>query len=346
MKRFKLKNLDKHSEHVILTLEPENQQDNIDFTPGQYIAIGFENGRRYSPMRCFSIASSPYEGNIQIAMRATGAYTRKLTRLIKDSTLLIQGPFGEFTVKPECKNIVMLAAGVGITPFMSIIKQLTRDASPTNIYLIYASRHNNDVPFLDELKKLSASNPRLKVLHIVDKGQNNPAENIFIGRIDENLINRITNGSYGGRQWMLCGPPKFMSDITKILKNNAVDDSHIQSESFQQGSIFEQGATYKSAINTYAITFLVLVVGIVGVALKDLSHYFEKISKSQAPSIQPVNTPATQNSPANYQSDDEQENRGGDDNYNQNSNYSQYSAPATTTQTTTQTYQAPSTKVS
>lgn len=342
MKHFILKNLDKHSEHVILTLGPKTQRDKIDFTPGQYIAIGFEKRQQQSPMRCFSMASSPYESNIQIAMRASGAYTKKLTSLAEGNNLLVQGPFGEFTIRPEAKNIFMVAAGVGITPFMSILKQLTKDAAPINITLIYASRNNNDIPFFDELKRLSSINPRLRVLHIVTKGQNNPKENIFIGRVNQELLNRITNSSYVGRHWMLCGPPKFMTDITKILKSNSVEDKHIQSESFQQGSILEQGATYKSAINTYAVAFIVLIVGIVGVAIKDVNRYLEKISKTQTPALQPT-TPIAPSSPKNYSSDDEQENRG-DDNY-QNNNANQYSTPATT-QTTTQTYQAPRTSVS
>ena len=338
MKKYILQSINQYPEHMVLTLRPSSGNDEINFKAGQYLAMSFESGSKPSPMRCFSIVSSPAESNIRLGMRSSGVYTKKLAHLKPGTNIYLQGPFGEFTVKQSTQDVVMMAAGIGITPFISILKDLTETNAPINAYLIYSSRNNQNIPFYDELTQLSAKNPRIKVLYTSENGQKNTNAKIYTGKVNKELLDKLTNNRYDGREWMICGPAKYMSSITKILQDNGVRDKNINSEAFQQGSIFESGVTYQSAIYTYVLTILTLAFGIGAVALKDVNHYFEKIQKTSAPSQAtptPQNTnqeaPATTNS-QNYYNQPSQN--------TSNTDY-QSSAPSNN-----QTYQPPTSKVS
>jgi len=338
VKKYILQSINQYPEHMVLTLRPSSGNDEINFKAGQYLAMSFESGSKPSPMRCFSIVSSPAESNIRLGMRSSGVYTKKLAHLKPGTNIYLQGPFGEFTVKQSTQDVVMMAAGIGITPFISILKDLTETNAPINAYLIYSSRNNQNIPFYDELTQLSAKNPRIKVLYTSENGQKNTNAKIYTGKVNKELLDKLTNNRYDGREWMICGPAKYMSSITKILQDNGVRDKNINSEAFQQGSIFESGVTYQSAIYTYVLTILTLAFGIGAVALKDVNHYFEKIQKTSAPSQAtptPQNTnqeaPATTNS-QNYYNQPSQN--------TSNTDY-QSSAPSNN-----QTYQPPTSKVS
>ena len=338
MKKYSLQSINQYPEHMVLNLRPSSGNDEINFKAGQYLAMSFESGNKPSPMRCFSIVSSPAESNIRLGMRSSGVYTKKLAHLKPGTNIYLQGPFGEFTVKQSTQDVVMMAAGIGITPFISILKDLTQTNAPINAYLIYSSRNNQNIPFYDELTQLSAKNPRIKVLYTSENGQKNTNAKIYTGKVNKELLDKLTNNRYDGREWMICGPAKYMSSITKILQDNGVRDKNIHSEAFQQGSIFESGVTYQSAIYTYVLTILTLAFGIGAVALKDVNHYFEKIQKTSAPSQAtptPQNTnqeaPATTNS-QNYYNQPSQN--------TSNTDY-QSSAPSNN-----QTYQPPTSKVS
>lgn len=339
MKKYSLQSINQYPEHMVLTLRPSSGNDEINFKAGQYLAMSFESGNKPSPMRCFSIVSSPAESNIRLGMRSSGVYTKKLAHLKPGTNIYLQGPFGEFTVKQSTQDVVMMAAGIGITPFISILKDLTETNAPINAYLIYSSRNNQNIPFYDELTQLSAKNPRIKVLYTSENGQKNTNAKIYTGKVNKELLDKLTNNRYDGREWMICGPAKYMSSITKILQDNGVRDKNIHSEAFQQGSIFESGVTYQSAIYTYVLTILTLAFGIGAVALKDVNHYFEKIQNTP-PSTQsvpvPQNTSRDDSNAINSVNEDNQPSQTTSNNSTYQSN----------TPSNNQTYQPPTSKVS
>ena len=113
---------------LLLTLKKDEFSKPLLFQPGQYAAISYKKGRRQSVTRCFSIVSSPHDGNhIQFAMRTKGHYTKSLTKLLPGEEVTLRGPFGAFVVNPlRDQRIVMLAGGIGITPIISMLKYLDR----------------------------------------------------------------------------------------------------------------------------------------------------------------------------------------------------------------------------
>src|SRR3989344_9411957 len=117
------------------------------FTAGQNIDITL--GTMVKPL---SIAASPNEPVIRIAMRMTGSKFKKL--LQKAKTVRFDGPFGNFILPPSTrKKIIMLAGGIGITPIYSMIKYAYEKKLKYKINLFYKNSSIARAAFLEELKK-------------------------------------------------------------------------------------------------------------------------------------------------------------------------------------------------
>ena len=110
MSNYKLKDIKWMSQDsILLTLEPKSDKDKLDFYPGQYLTIGFRKFGRPSPVRCFSIVSSPNSNNLQLGIRVYGIFTKSLAHLKPGTNMFVQGPFGNFVIDEEQdKNIIML----------------------------------------------------------------------------------------------------------------------------------------------------------------------------------------------------------------------------------------------
>src|SRR5665213_1716250 len=110
----------------------------LSYEPGQYAAISFMHNNRPTPARCFSITSSPTEqGLLQFGIRVHGNFTKTaMQSLIPGSKVIIEGPFGNFVFNAERdRSALMLAGGIGITPFISMLRYAARLQLPNDILL-------------------------------------------------------------------------------------------------------------------------------------------------------------------------------------------------------------------
>src|SRR5512136_3111212 len=96
--------------------------------------------------RTFSIVAAPSEGVLTFATRLRDtAFKRVLRRMAPGAAIQVDGPFGSFNLhKNRDKPAVFLAGGIGITPFMSMIRDATRSADPRLLYLFYSNRRPED----------------------------------------------------------------------------------------------------------------------------------------------------------------------------------------------------------
>jgi ferredoxin-NADP reductase len=110
--------------------------------------------------RAFSIASAPQEDTLMVATRMRDtAFKRTLKGLPLGSTVKIEGPFGNLTLQNNAaKTAVLLAGGIGITPFRSIVFRAAREKLPHRIFLFLSNRRPEDAPFLEELQRLENDN--------------------------------------------------------------------------------------------------------------------------------------------------------------------------------------------
>lgn len=114
--------------------------------------------------RAFSIASAPHEDGLMFATRLRdSAFKRTLAAMTAGTVVRIDGPFGDLVLHNDPQRpAVLLAGGIGITPFQSIALRAAREKLPHPIFLFYSKRRPTDAPFLEELRGLEATNPNYR----------------------------------------------------------------------------------------------------------------------------------------------------------------------------------------
>lgn len=204
------------------------------FQPGQYATISFPDYRVLRGERSFSIASSamtPTE--LEFGVRIGGRYTQHLAHLVAGDRVTVRGPFGSFTLNPERdRSVVLIAGGIGVTPFLSMMRTAAAANWPTDIHLIYSVRSVADAAYLAELEQLQHTWPRLRVVYVVADGKI-PNDGRFVaGRLTTDIIAAVTGGQPLGRSYYLCGPPGFMTAVTNLILSFGIRRDGIRRERF------------------------------------------------------------------------------------------------------------------
>jgi ferredoxin-NADP reductase len=145
----------------------------------------------------------------------------------------LDAPYGSFTLHNDAeKPAVILAGGIGITPFYSIVKNATHNKLPHQIYLFYSNRRPEDTAFLAELTELAKENPNFHLIATMtemDKsGQKWEGET---GYIDANMVKKyvtdLTTPIY-----YLAGPASMVAAMRKLLTEMNVNEDNIRTEEF------------------------------------------------------------------------------------------------------------------
>ena len=261
---------------LVLLLEPVSPEDKFDFYGGQYAAFSFKRFGRRTPARCFSLASSPTDKVVRLAMRISGKFTRAATHLKPGDTVYLQGPYGNFVLDQDDTGIVMLACGIGITPFLSMIRLATSIKLNTPMTLVYSNRSAGSTPFYEELESLAANNPKFEVSFLASDGSNK--DKVRGGVIDETYIEKLTDFEYQGSTYMICGPSGFITKVHDMLVNRGVGRDKIITESFSQKTTNKEfeGFTLSPSKATYAVVTaaFLLIAGLV--SLIDLHSVVEQ----------------------------------------------------------------------
>ncbi len=197
---------------------------NFNFEAGQYIQVNVPKllySDTKGPARLFSIASSPNNKNkLSIAFRDSGSgFKRTLMELPIGSLVDIKGPFGCFTLpKNASLPFVFIAGGIGITPFLSMIRFVCEEKINYSITLLYANTSIEKAAYLKELEKLEKENPPFVL------------KNKF-GRIDTRFIQKnvkITPDIL----WYVAGPPPMVEETRNLLLQLGVNSEKIYFEKF------------------------------------------------------------------------------------------------------------------
>jgi len=200
-----------------LTLKPNKK---LKFKAGQFCFLRINKDKLYA-RHPFTISSSPKDKNLRFTIKLEGRFTKRASTLKKGEQVIVDGPFGRFTIN-EPKNLVFLAGGVGITPFMSIIRDL-KNKKP-NIVLLYGSRESKGIIFKKELDSYKWLN-KIYVL-----SQEKKKGNWKTGYVTKEIINSIPNLT--NSKVYICGPEKMKEHVLRILKEIGIKDKNIQFESF------------------------------------------------------------------------------------------------------------------
>ncbi len=185
----------------------------------------------YIYARPFSFASAPDNNYIEIGYKIAGAFTQRLKTLKPKDKIGIKGPYGVFTFDEQNdKDVVMLAAGIGIAPFISTLRYTTERGLPNYFTLFYSNKTKDEVAYFAELEKLKAENPNIKIFYTLTKEQ---ASGFDSGRINlEYLKMSLIRGQFTNSAFYACGGHEFIEAMTQILLACGVSQKQIKKEDF------------------------------------------------------------------------------------------------------------------
>jgi ferredoxin-NADP reductase len=205
----------------------------LDALPGQFLTFSFLfDGKKET--RCYSICSSTARsGYIEITPKRVrgGCVSVFLNdRATIGMTVEATGPFGQFCFTPaEHRNIVLIAAGSGITPMMAMLHYINDLCLDTKVTLLYCVRTRSDIIFQRNLDDLLARSTNFRC-HIA-LSQPEPGWNGACGHINREFVSNAVP-EIGDRAFFLCGPPPFMDTTRSILNELGVNPKRIRQEIF------------------------------------------------------------------------------------------------------------------
>ena len=184
--------------------------------------------------RAFSLASAPFEDELMIATRMRDtAFKRVLRSAPLGTKVKFEGPSGSFVLHRKAeKPAVFLAGGIGMTPFLSIIRQATHDNAPHQLHLFYSNRRPEYAAFLNVLNQTTMQNPKFHLITTMAEMQKSGREwHGETGFIDRAMLVKYLP-SLQGPIYYVAGPPAMVAAMRRMLTEAGVDEDDIRTEEF------------------------------------------------------------------------------------------------------------------
>ena len=210
---------------------------NFIFRAGQSLDLSLLGLAQDAPHRLthtFSIASDPSNEEIMFATRMRDTtFKRSLSLLPIGTEVRIEGPMGSFTLHNNtARPAVLLAGGIGIAPFLSIVSHAQKEGLRHRIILFHANRLLEDAAFMDALWNLERVNPRFSFVPTFTRLNSNRGEwKGETGHISPEMLYRRV-GKLQGPIFYIAGPPSMVAATRRTLVEAAVDEDDIRTEEF------------------------------------------------------------------------------------------------------------------
>jgi ferredoxin-NADP reductase/MOSC domain-containing protein YiiM len=237
-RQMRVANINKESDSVTsLVLTPIDGQPLPVFRAGQFVVLRLLLDPDKSPvLRSYSLSDLPAADHFRISVKSelNGIGSSFLCDRAREGDLLdVSAPRGSFTLDPSQSPVVLLSAGVGATPVMSMLHALAAEKSQREIWWIYGARNRVDHPFAEESRSLLKQLSRGREYIVYSR----PAATDQVGadfdapgHIDTALLERI--GVSQSSEFYLCGPTSFLQNMCDGLRNWGVIAGNVHTEIF------------------------------------------------------------------------------------------------------------------
>ena len=209
----------------------------FEFEPGQTVDVTLVDPAETDAegnTRTFSIASAPHEDHLLFATRVRkSAFKRMLAAAPIGSEVQIDGPTGSFTLHRDVsKPAVLLAGGIGITPFRSMVLDVTERRTSRPVWLFDSNLRPETSAFLGELAEAADSNPAFRfVPTMTEMGDSQRSWSGETGLIDQAMLSRHLSGAQGSIYYV-AGPPKMVASMRQMLLESGIEKSAVRAEDF------------------------------------------------------------------------------------------------------------------
>jgi len=225
--RFKVK-IDKVDHFEDVTELIFKKPKRFVYQPGQYLFIRFPRFEGYKELFPFSISSDPLQKNIRISIKRSGDFTSlKIPNVQKGDKAIIMGPYGKFgeSYLKHNKDMLWIAGGIGITPFLSLAKHESNYPSGRKIILIWATKDKCTAFHDKELAAEMEKNNNFKYISWFSSKK---------GRLTIDEIEKIINNKMQLKdiKILMCGPPPMIYNISRGFHKMGVTYHNIVFEDF------------------------------------------------------------------------------------------------------------------
>nr|WP_172798221.1 ferredoxin--NADP reductase [Mycobacterium sp. GA-1285] len=207
--------------------DPDIPAERLRYAPGQFLTLRVPSDRTGSVARCYSLCSSPFTDDrltVTVKRTADGYASNWLCDHAHPGMKIhVLAPSGTFVPKTLDTDFLLLAAGSGITPMMSICKSALAEGSG-KVVLVYANRDEKSVIFGSALRELSEKYPeRLVVVHWLETVQGLPSAAALAA----------LTAPYTSHDAYICGPGPFMAAAEEAVKGVGIPAERVHIEVFK-----------------------------------------------------------------------------------------------------------------
>jgi len=207
--------------------------DQIDFIPGQYCMVSLHGNKTFvKEWRPFTFVNIPEAENVELTVKRIGAFTTAMHGMHLGDKVLLKGPFGEQLRFDESiqDDVVFVAGGSGITPFMCAMRFAASRNMPNRIILLYSNKTVDDIIYRDELEELG-KRENITVVHSLTKNIPEQWKGIR-GRLNKDVI--LTH-VYAPQEklWYVCGPAPMVQSLKEQLSGIGVPEERLRIEDWQ-----------------------------------------------------------------------------------------------------------------
>lgn len=207
---------------VKITARPEGRR--IEPRLGQFVYLRWG---RSGLARPFTVSHyDPGSGNLSVTVKAMGGVSTRLQSIAPGQTVYVEGPYGVFSqaARESDRPMVMIAGGIGITPFMRLFEELACDPS-RELHLFYGNRRTHEIIYRKELESVRADT----VIHVLSDDPNYPGETGFI---TTGLLRKYLPRELAAYEFLICGPPAMTRKLEDALAAESVPPRQIHHELF------------------------------------------------------------------------------------------------------------------
>ncbi len=212
------------------------QGENPEFIPGQYFFITLnpqDEVHKEELTHHFSIVNSPNQkGVLALTTRLRleqSLFKRTLNDAKVGDEVEIGKIAGSFVLPDETqKPLVFIALGIGITPFISMLRYSFEEKKPFDFTVIYSDNEVKSMAFLDELKKMEADNQNMRLIQSVTRQEDWDGEK---RHVDSQFIKEYL-GDFASRLYFVSGPPSIVEKVASSLKEAGISEDAIKTDNF------------------------------------------------------------------------------------------------------------------
>jgi ferredoxin-NADP reductase/MOSC domain-containing protein YiiM len=237
-RQMRFAHIRKESDSVTsFVLVPIDGQSLPVFQPGQFVVLRLHVDPDKPPvLRSYSLSDLPGADHFRISVKSesNGVGSSFLCNRAREGDVVdVSAPRGTFTLRPGENPVVLLSAGVGATPVMSMLHALAAEGSQRQVWWIYGARDRANHPFAEEARSLLRQLSRERSCIVYSRpAATDQLETDFdaSGHIDTALLERI--GVSPNSDFYLCGPSSFLQNMRDGLRNWDVLAENVHTEVF------------------------------------------------------------------------------------------------------------------